>query len=248
MIIPSIFLIKRNIIWLAIAIVALSGGLAFFCLQREAPNYPSKKVSQPAYQTQIDGLRFYELNHGRRVVSITADRFAIGRGKIGFFSTGLTRKAIIQNAIIEIYANSQFAAALPGKPSPQGTPGNISLENHPDFTRLFAEETFSSLLPVRNIAEIEISPVTIRLRNDDKVLASIAAVRAAILLREKRIRFTGQVRVSSGDAELTTEELIFIPEAALLQTDHPFILKRGGNAIHGPALTTDIFLKIGDSH
>ena len=236
--ISAIFSMKRPILLAAIAAVILAGGGTFFYLQREAPNVQRKTDLQPAYRTQIDGLRFYELHQGRRVVSITADRFAIGRGKLGFFSTGLTRKATIQNAIIEIYAAPQATGSPPGKLSPKSG-------RTPDFTRLFAEETFSSLLPVRNIAEIEITPVTIRLRDDYAVLASIVAVKAAILLREKKIRFTGQVRASSGDAELLTEQLIFIPESSRLQTDHPFRLKRGDVVIRGARLTTDIFLKSG---
>ncbi|MBW6486622.1 MAG: LPS export ABC transporter periplasmic protein LptC [Syntrophobacterales bacterium] len=236
--IPVLFSMKKNILFGVIAAVIIAGGAAFFYWQNEAPNVQTKTNLQPAYRTQIDGLRFYELYHGRRVISITADRFAIGKGKLGFFSTGLTRKATIQNTVIEIYTAIPTTVAPTGKLSPH--PGKT-----PNFTRLFAAETFSALLPVRNIAEIEITPVTIRLRDDDAVLTSIFAVKAVLLFREKQIRFTGQVRVASGDAELLTEELVFIPETSLLQTDQPFLLKRGSVALRGARLTTDIFLKPG---
>jgi len=236
--ITASFLMKKKILCWAITAVILAGGVAFFYWQRAAPNAQKQADLQPAYKTQIDGLRFYELRQGQRVVSITADRFAIRKGKFGFFSTGLTRKATLQNALIEIYAAPPATGSSPGKISPQSG-------RTPDFTHLFAEETFSSLLPVRNIAEIEITPITVRLRDDDAVLASIFAVKATILLREKKIRFTGQVRVSSGDAELLTEQLIFIPETSRLQTDQPFLLKRGDVATRGARLKTDIFLKPG---
>ena len=111
------------------------------------------------------------------------------------------------------------------------------------FNGIFAEETFSSLFPARNIAEIEISPVTVRLRNENAILTSIAAARASVRLREKKILFTGQVRISSGNREMTTEQLVFIPETAHLRTDHPFVLKRGGRNLEGPSLTTDLFLQ-----
>jgi len=98
---------KGKILFLAIAAVALIGGLAFFWFLRE-PDAPKdrKTAVQPAYRMQIEGLRFYGMNQGRRVVSITADRFTLRRGKIGFFSTGLTRTALIENAIIDIYAGA----------------------------------------------------------------------------------------------------------------------------------------------
>jgi hypothetical protein len=202
---------------------------------------------------QIEGLRFYGMNQGRRVVSITADRFTLRRGKIGFFSTGLTRKALIENAIIDIYAGAPSSpGAEPEHRSAKAPPEGASLLHEPvkasprgkfDFGGLFAEETFSSLFPIRNIAEIEVSPVTVRLHADQAVLTRITAAKASVRLQEKEILFTGQVRVSSGNAEMTTEQLTFLPGTSRLRTVHPFVLKRGNRTVEGTSLTTDIFLQ-----
>ena len=247
---------KGKILFLAIAAVALIGGLAFFWFLRE-PDAPKdrKAAVQPAYRMQIEGLRFYGMNQGRRVVSITADRFTLRRGKIGFFSTGLTRTALIENAIIDIYTGAPAPSSRNAPPSagpplhnrrlpPAAIPkGGTAPTPEFDFGGLFSEETFSSLFPVRNIAEIEVSPVTVRLHNDKSLLTEITAAKASVLLKDKEIRFTGNVRVSAGSSELTTEDLSFLPGTSRLRTDHPFVLKRGDRTLQGASLTTDLFLQ-----
>jgi hypothetical protein len=237
---------RRMMIVAAIAAVALTGGAAyyFFRAPDAAPGVMKQTAGKPAYRTQIDGLRFFETRQGRRVVSITADRFELGRGRIGFFSTGLTRRAMIKNAVIEIYADARQDDPIGAKPAPEGKRRNIPIGENVAFSGLFAGDAFSTLLPVRNTAEIEISPIRLTLRNERTVLTSIAAVRATVLLRDKRILFTGQVRVLSGNAELTTEQLSFIPATSRLQTDRPYILKRGNAVREGAGLSTSIFLRI----
>jgi hypothetical protein len=245
---------RGKILLPAIAGVALIGGLAFFWLLRAPDVQKDRKiVAQPAYRMQIEGLRFYGTNQGRRVVSITADRFTLRRGKIGFFSTGLTRTALIENAIIDIYAGAPSPPGVgPEYRSAETPPVGASLLHEPvkaspagefDFGGLFAEETFSSLFPVRNIAEIAVSPVTVHLHDDRTVLTRIIAAKASVRLREKEILFTGQVRVSSGGAELTTEQLALLPGTSRLRTDHPFVLKRGNRTLAGTGLTADLFLE-----
>ena len=225
---------KLVLFLLVIPAVALIGGVV---LQRllSGPDVrqEQRKGAQPEYRMQIEGLRFYGMNQGRRVVSITADRFTLRRGKIGFFSTGLTRTAQIENAIINIYAVATAPSSRHAPPSA----GEF------DFGCLFAEETFSSLFPVRNIAEIEVSPVAVHLHNDKSVLTRIIAAKASVRLKDKEILFTGNVRVSTGSSELTTEHLSFLPGTSRLRTDHPFVLKRGDRTLEGTSLTTDIFLK-----
>jgi hypothetical protein len=245
---------KRKLLLPAITVVVLIGGLAFFWFLR-APEAPKdrKVATQPEYRMQIEGLRFYGMNQGRRVVSIAADRFTLRRGKIGFFSTGLTRTALIESAIIDIYAGAPSSLGAgpehrSAKPPPEGASLlHESVKAPPtgkfDFSGLFAEETFSSLFPVRNIAEIEVSPITVRLHADQAVLTRITAAKASVRLKEKEILFTGQVRVSSGGAELTTEQLAFLPGTARLRTDHPFVLKKENRTVEGTGLTTDIFLR-----
>ncbi len=99
----------------------------WFLREPEAPKNQKGNV-QPAYRMQIEGVRFYGMNQGRRVISITADRFTLGRGKIGFFSTGLTRKALFENAIIEIYSDTQAAPPPRATPFPEGGPKNVPSE------------------------------------------------------------------------------------------------------------------------
>lgn len=236
---------RMVIVAAAIAVAALTGGAGyyFFHAPKAAPGAVKQAAAKPAYRTQIDGLRFFDTRQGRRVVSITADRFELRRGRIGFFSTGLTRRAIIKNAVIEIYADARQGDPVDAQPAPEGARRNVPTGENVAFSGFFAEDTFSALLPVRNTAEIEISPIRLTLRGGRTALTSITAVRAAVLLRDKRILFTGQVRVVSGNADLTTEQLAFIPETSRLQTDRPYILKRGDTVREGVGLSTSIFLR-----
>lgn len=258
-------ILKRNIIFTAVGVVVLGGGFAAFCLLRapDPPVKPDTPVASGVYRMKIEGLRFFGMNRGRKAISITADRFTLGRGKIGFFSAGFIRKARIENAVIEIYSSADAKpsrGSLPReggleKPEPQSPAtavagrffqeGGLKKTYSPrnlDFKGLFADETLSSLLPVRNIAQIEISPIAVRLRTDEAILTEVFAMKAVLLPREKKVLFTGRVRVVSGNAELTTEQLVFIPETATLHTDRPYALKRGEFAVKGTALTSDIFL------
>lgn len=242
-----------KILLLAIMTVALTGGIALYHFL-SVPDAPRnrKAEQQPTYRMQIDGLRFYGMNQGRRVVSIEADRFTLARGKIGFLSIGLTRKAVIENATIDLYAGAPPSSGEgPGQRSGRNPSGALSRTHNPvktppsgefDFRALFAEETFSSLFPVRNIAEIEVSPVKVRLHAGEAVLIQITAARASVRLKERAILFTGQVRVSSDGAEMTTEQLVFHPETARLWTEGPFVLKSGNRTLEGSNLTTDLSL------
>lgn len=243
---------KRRLISPAILAVALVLGSAWFWLKPEAPKGGTASP-QPAYRMQIEGLRFYGMNGGRRVISIAADRFTLRKGKIGFFRTGLTRTALIENAVVEIYAGSPSsgdsvpaggsATAHPGGDSATGGAlGKVPTENIA-FGGLFSEETFASLMPAQSIAKIEIAPVTVRLHGARSVLTEVTATRASLLLKEREILFAGNVRVNSSGAELATDQISFFPETGRLRTDRPFVLKQGRRTLEGTGLTTDIFLK-----
>lgn len=225
---------KWALVLLVTPAVALIGGVVLHrLLNGPDVRQEQRRGTQPEYRMQIEGLRFYGMNQGRPAVSITADRFTLRRGKIGFFSTGLTRTALIENAIIDIHA----AATAPSSRNAPPAAGEV------DFGGLFAEETFSSLFPVRNIAEIEVSPVTVRLHSDQSLLTEITAAKASVRLKDKEILFMGNVRISTGGAELTTEDLTFLPGTSRLRMDRPFVLKRGNLTLEGTNLTTDIFLQ-----
>jgi hypothetical protein len=265
---------KSFIIFSGTLAAALIMGAALFWFLREgAAPRPGAMPPQSDYRMQAEGLRFYGTNQGRRVISIAADRFTLRKGKIGFFSTGLTQRALIENGVIEIYAGKVGTAPTFSQNHPRGLrSGSPPLARNPagedhrelatlfadlagkgsgetapvepvDFSGLFSEETFASLLPARNISEIEVAPVTVRLHGERGVLTQIAASGAFVRLREREIVFAGNVRVSASGAELKTERLSFFPETALLETDRPFVLKQGRRTLEGTGFKTNIFLK-----
>lgn len=225
---------KKRAIYLAVLVFAIIGGLTLLLWVRQTDAPRNLKQSlQPAQRMRIEGLRFYGMSEGRRVIAIEADRFAIQKGKIGFFSTGLTQTARIVNARIDLYVAE---ASAPG--TVDAPPGQRQ-----DYGNLFSEETFSSLLPSKNLSAIEAAPVLVRLHGSSALQTRIEAARASVRFRERDILFEGNVRVSAEGAELQTEQLVFIPETALLKTDKPYLLKKGDRTIEGTGLTTDILLQ-----
>jgi hypothetical protein len=260
---------KRLLILIVLAAAAVGLGAAYW-LWGEPREHTRQlaALSQPKNRMQILGLRFYGMNQGRRVIAIKADRFTLGKGKIGFFSTGMTQAATIDNARIDLYATPQARrgsdAEIPPKesepgnaltvsenggrpaaPALSGSPSAVSpsTEVELDFGDLFANETFSTLLPTKSIVAIEVAPITILLHGSRDIVTQVTATAASIRLRDQVILFSGGVRVTTGGAELTAEQLVFDPRAARFQTDKPFTLKKGARTLAGTGLSTDLFLR-----
>ncbi len=244
--IKTIRISKKQILGLVLLGIVLVGGMAIYWLPGEPGAGQKGKTAarQPAYRMHIEGLKFYGMNQGQRVISIAGDLFTIRKGKIGFFSTGLTQTASIENARIDIYAtpippSGKISGHSNGKPTQEGD----SPAEKWHFGNLLADEVFSSLLPTKSISAIEMAPVTVVLHGGESVLTRISAAAAAIRLREQDILFKGGVRISSGEAELTTEQLLFAPRTSRLKVDSAFVLKQGARNIEGTSLTTDLFLQ-----
>jgi hypothetical protein len=154
---PKAFKIKgKSTFLLMVLIIAVVGGSAVFLMCR-GPNAERKgaTVKGASHQMQIEGLRFYGMHQGRKVVSITADRFTIQKGRFGFFRTGLTQEAKIENARIDLYAtavapqkdrrdvpstrtrertpadHASDGDVASGKPSEADNPGRTTAEVHP---------------------------------------------------------------------------------------------------------------------
>lgn len=248
-------------ILLAIVGAAVACSILFLLLRSRNKEQTVKTAPQQAYRMQVVGLNFKRMNQGRMSLSITADRFIIRRGKIGFFSTGITSAARIENVQIDIYEappsvqENSVKQQLSGESSDSGRlvkagSSQIRAVNGVaekwNFEDLFAEETFSSLLPTKNISTIEAVPVTVRLHGEQGIMTQISAATASVRLKDRKILFNGRVRVLSGGSELSTEQVIFAPMTARLMTDKRYVLKRGGRTIRGSGLKTDIFLSATD--
>jgi hypothetical protein len=219
----------------AILSVAVVGSMLYLFFQGRNTEETWKVTPQQIYRMQIKGLDFNRIINGHKEISITADQFILRKGKVGFFSFALINTARIENARIDIYAMPS------GEKSGNRRPINAVQEKY-SFGDLFGEETLSSLLPVKSISSIEAVPVTVRLLSDRGVITQISAASASVQLKNREILFNGRVRVLSGNAELSTEKLIFTPLTAHLVTDKSYLLRRGGRTIRGKGLTTDIFL------
>jgi hypothetical protein len=208
---------KRRMLLLIVLAAAVSLGAAYWLLGEPGVHTSQMAVLlQPKSRMQILGLRFYGMNQGRRVIAITADRFTLGKGKIGFLSTGMTQAATIDNARIDLYATPQAkhesdaeipptesepgnasnvteTGERPAAPALPGSPSAVSshTEGGGEFGDLFADETFSTLLPTKSIVAIEVAPITILLHGNRDVVTQVNASAASIRLRDQVILFQG---------------------------------------------------------
>lgn len=220
----------------AFLIAALLAAGSFFYVrfdgaQKQAP--PAGTASPSLMR--MEGVRFYGMHQGRRVIELVADRVAIQRGKVGLFSVGLVRTARFENARIDLYATvGEDTASVKNQ---TGASGKSSFEN------IFDKSTFSSLLPAKNITAIEAAPVMVTLHGEKGKSTKIVARTASIRMKEQTISFSGGVHAVSGSSELATEQLVFAPLTARLTTDTSWSLNRQGRISHGTGFSSDLFLE-----
>lgn len=230
-------MIKKKYLIIFGLIILISGTLAVLWLSKKSPSDKQRAlpVPPPKPRMKIEGLRFYGMKDGHKVLFIKADRLLLEKGKWGFFNIGLFNVVNIENGSIEIFAEEKDQAALPESDRSMLTKQErhrSQLKKGPVFHHLFLEETLSSFpVPLKNVTSIVIAPVSITFRQGDEELSRITAASAAMRLKKGDILLKGGVTVVSGARKLTSEQLEFLPAQAQLSTHEGFgfSVKRGLN-------------------
>ena len=239
----------RILVFLAVA-CALAG-MIFLYYQHRTSDLPetSQDISRRRYprpRHEIRGFHFHGTHEGKRTISIKADRFGIEKKKLAFFRFGLMNVARLTNAVIDIYGKRTESVRSAG-PSPAGQKAGRTWSNTSRRQSITFEEVFSGKalpsFPAKRISSIVIEPVLVKLHDETSVVSEISAASATIRMRQRDILFKGDVRVVSGSRVLTTNQLIMLPESAVIKTDRHFVLKTPEKQFDGERLTTNIYLE-----
>ena len=84
------------------------------------------------------------------------------------------------------------------------------------------------------------------IHDGESVVTEIRADEATVRPKRRDFLFKGNVQMRSGERELRTGTLAFIPDGCLVKTDDACEMTVAGKTTRKSGLTTDIFLKQGD--
>ncbi len=231
---------NKRALSLLILLILISGIfclILIYCLHNSSvPEYSPKNISRyrqhPGLRHEIRGFKFNSVQEGKRNISIKADRFSIGKKKLGFLSFGLMNEAKFENAVIHIYGRSKPKA---------GDRVSESRDNGLTFKNVFSKDALPSF-QTKKISSVVMEPVSVVLHDEQTSVTRISADSAILDLSHSCILFKGNVRVVSGDSILTTSRLNLFPEGAAIRCDRHFILKTPEKEFEGKRLVSDIFL------
>lgn len=236
----------RHMVLAGVTIVSLLAlGYWYFRVHVTPAGNRPKSSLQPAHQVRIDDLRFFSIQEGRKIISLEAASFTIEKKKIGFFRIALAHTARIADGRLTIFLEpGGKRLAHPPPPS-----GDSSLKELPRnnkqirFPQLLSDTVLKDFpIPLGRVTSIEVEPISVKIMESDSTVTSITASAAEISLKNKNVRFDGNVRVISGKKTLHANELIFDPTEGTLQTDRSYRLTNGSDFTSGNHLRTDIFL------
>lgn len=229
---------RTRVVLLFLAACGLAG-LIFLLYQHRTSSSPTDRADSSRYQYprprhEMHGFSFHGIHEGKRTISIKADRFAVEKKKLGYFRFGLMNVARLTNAVIDIYGKTAGQTADQSGSGTQKPKGMT-------FEHIFSKKALPSF-PVKRVSSIVAEPVHVKLHDEESVVTEISASSASIRMKKREVLFEGKVRVVSGNRVLTTDQLSFLPENAVLRADGHFVLRTPEKQFEGKRLTTDIFL------
>ena len=240
--------------WVLILVLLFGPLLLYHRYRTSTTTQPPEKVTVARQRStpvhEIRGFRFSGSHQGRRVIAIRAYRLSIQRRKIGVFSIGLMNEARLQNAEIHLYGvRKKEGPAMTGGGAEGGPTaaqksrpgGNQKLT----FGDVFSKDALAGF-PAKKITSIVMKPVLVTWHEGEAEMARISAGSAVIRFKSRDILFTRDVRVISGNRELTAGRLSVKPATVSLKVDGAYTLKSPAGVRQGKKLTTDLFLGAGD--
>jgi hypothetical protein len=236
----------RHKVLAGVAIVSLLAlGYWYSRVHPSAAGKRPQALLQPAHQVRIEDFRFFSIQEGRKIISLEAASFTIEKKKIGFFRIALAHTARIADCRLVIFIEPGGKRPTQKKP----TAGDSPIREFPQvnrqirFPQLLSDTVLKDFpVPLGRVTSIGVEPILVKIMEGDSTVTKITASTAEISLKNKNIRFEGNVQVISGKKTLQAGELIFDPTEGSLLTDHSYRLTSGNDATSGNHLRTDIFL------
>ena len=233
---------------LFILLIVVIGGFIYFRGDFQHPSPPpSPGVARDSgHRMQISGFQFDHSVEGRKVIRIRADEFTVEKMKLGHFSLGIVNVARLKNGVIDLYGElprkAEATGSEPASKADLNPAGRVSTEPALSFDNLFKEESMPSFGATK-VASIIIEPIQLRLWDQETVVVQITAGSASLKLRNREVRFKGNVRLSSNQSALETDGMSFHPENGTIRVEGDYILQTAKGKLRGKGLETDVFLK-----
>lgn len=229
---------KEKKIYVLLAIIPVFFILYYCSVKSEKSSVFRMEEKPSSYRSKMEGLSFWAMDNGRKVMAIRADRFVVKNMKLGFFSFSMVKVAALDNVTIDIYSakgNGHGDTRREVKSGPHRTKPSL------DFKGAISTETFSSF-PAQGITSIEAAPIVVTLYDDETIITRISAKTAKVHFRDREIGFDGDVKVVSGQRELRCESLQLSPADGMMKASQYRMTEAGKNN-EGRHLKTDLLLK-----
>jgi len=201
-----------------------------FPLQKRAD---AVSYNRTAPLQSMSGFTYTGTFNAKKVIRFRADRMVIDKQKVGFLKFNLMHRVHFKNADIRLFAQSRQSSG-------EKTAG-WNFEDDWTFENTFTKESLPSL-PVKRIAAIEFSPITVELFRGDKMLTRVSARSAKVRIRKKAISFKGGVTVVSGGRQLTADRLLLVPGENTVEVKGRCTLTESGREVEGYDWVTDFSL------
>jgi len=241
---------QSNIVILVIFAFVITG-VFYSYLWYKPPLLTTHEETQPEasfshHRQEVKGLKFDSIIHGKKILSVKADRFSIQKKKVGFFRFALASEAHFKNAHIKFYETGMLFNISKGSknaylnPTGNNTSRNLH-ENDIDLRGLLSKMSIASL-PVKRIASIVFKPVQVELYDGAATMITHILADSATLNKKKQVIFKGRVTVTSGNRSLTANHITFIPQKGMLKVEKSFLFKIDHDEKRGKCLKTDLLL------
>ena len=185
------------------------------------------------YKFQLPELEIGDFSYlvsisGQQTLSLTAKKLVVQKGKLGLFRFALLREVLIEDGVFVLSANEDRLAAADGGGLPAS--GNVSA-------------SLAALLPGNMPLSFKCRPVSFTIRQPGISGPAACILADAAELTAAELRFRGNVRLRTGAAGLTADNLDLYPAAARIEVKKNYILTtEQGNKIAGSGLQGDVFL------
>ncbi|MFP4476866.1 MAG: hypothetical protein ACLFOY_15005 [Desulfatibacillaceae bacterium] len=193
---------------------------------RDATELASKHGDDPlARRTMVSGFRFSGTRGGEPVVRISGERLVTRKKKVGFFRVGIAREAVVEDGVVELWADKESGRYRAGY--------------------LFSDEVLGRL-PGRAAGSLGFSPIVLRIRAKDRVLVEITGETGRLRLGDADFVVTGTARAVSGKTTLTAGRILVNPAEGVVVARDGVALTGGGTRRTAQNLVADFTLEVLD--
>jgi hypothetical protein len=191
----------------------------------------------------IRGFQYSNYHKGKNSLNLRAAKFSIEKKKIGIFKLSPFKVIVFRDAEIDFFGSTKRTVDKTNPPRKTLSDNdNGAIKHDISFQGILSQEMVPPSVLKGAVSAI-CKPVKINLYLDDAPVTKIQANKAIIDPRRRRMILRGDIRVTSGYSQLSTDRLEIYPETGLFKIINKYVLETQGETITGEKLTTDFFLE-----